>query len=76
MSETNKPIKVYKAKAITLSVWENDDDEKSLKSVTYQRSYLDKEEKWQHTTSLNFSDLPVLQTLLDEAYKDAIIKEN
>jgi hypothetical protein len=75
MDETNKPIRVYKARSITLSVWENGDEEKSLKSVSYQRSYLDKEEKWQHTTSLHLNDLPVLQALLDEAYKDLVIKE-
>ncbi|MEC8220914.1 MAG: hypothetical protein VX028_02475 [Nanoarchaeota archaeon] len=77
MEQTNKPIRVYKAKAITLSVWENEgENDKKFNSITFQRSYLDKEEQWQHTQSLHVSDLPILQVLLEEAYKDSIVKEN
>lgn len=77
MEQTNKPIRVYKAKAITLSVWENEgENDKKFNSITFQRSYLDKDELWQHTQSLHVSDLPILKVLLDEAYKDSIVKES
>lgn len=77
MEQTNKPIRVYKAKAITLSVWENEgENDKKFNSITFQRSYLDKDEQWQHTQSLHVSDLPILKVLLDEAYKDSIVKES
>ena len=75
MNENNKPIKIYKAKNITLSVWENGTEDKPLKSFSFQKSYLDNEEKWQHTNSLHLSDLPVLQVLIEEAYKENLIKE-
>ena len=39
MEQTNKPIRVYKAKAITLSVWENEgENDKKFNSITFQRS--------------------------------------
>lgn len=76
MAETNKPKKTYKAGALFLNVWENELGEEKIKSFSFQRSYKDKQDEWQHTQSLRVSDLPKLMVLLEEAYKDEVIVEN
>jgi len=73
--EINKPAKTYKAGVLSLTLWENKSSEgEILKSFTIQRSYKDKDEKWQHTTNLRTSDLPKLNLLLAEAYKEQIFQ--
>ena len=75
MVENKKnPTKVYKAGVLQLSLWENETPEGDVvRSFTIQRSYKDKDDKWQHTTNLRTSDLPKLRVLIDEAYKDLIL---
>ncbi len=74
VEKNNKPIKVYKAGGLTLSVWENlSDDGSILKSFTIQRAYKDKNDNWQHTTNLRSSDLSKLNILISEAYRDLIL---
>lgn len=76
MVENNKPTKIYKAGAISLSLWENEtQDGNTMSSFTLNRSYKDKDDKWQKTQTLRVSDLPKLKVLLDEAYKDSIFNE-
>jgi hypothetical protein len=72
MVENNKPLKSYKAGALTLSVWEN---ENGMKSVTFNRAYKDKDDNWQRTQSLRLDDLVKLRFLLDEVYRDLVISE-
>ena len=76
MVENKKnPTKVYKAGVLQLSLWENKTEEGDIvRSFTIQRSYKDKDDKWQHTTNIRSSDLPRLRVLIDEAYKDLIMK--
>ena len=74
--ENNKPVKSYKAGAISFNVWENEVGNEKFKSFTFQRSYKDKDDKWQHTQSLKVNDLPKLMALVEEAYKDCVIVEN
>lgn len=78
MVENNKPIKTYKVGVLSLSMWENESKENDggkLKSFTFQRSYKDLNEKWQHTQLLRLSDLPKLRILIEEAYKDVAFSE-
>lgn len=76
MVENNKPIKTYKGKTLSLSLWENEGEyDTTLKSFSFQKSYKDTNGEWQHTQVLMINDLPVLQLLLEEAYKDCVIKE-
>ena len=49
---------------------------RNLIQLLFRDPYLDKEERWQHTQSLHVSNLPIYQVLLEEAYKDSIVKEN
>lgn len=76
MVENNKPTKIYKAGVISLNLWENEtQDGNTMISFTLNRSYKDKDDKWQKTQNLRVSDLPKLKILLDEAYKDSIFNE-
>lgn len=72
MVENKKPLKNYKAGALSLSVWEN---EGGMKSVTFNRAYKDKSEKWQHTQNLRLDDLVKLKFLFDEAYREFVLHE-
>ena len=79
MSEQNKngsnlPVKKFKAGAVSASVWKNqitrkDGNEGTISSVSLQRAYKDKDEKWQHTGSLRIMDLPKAVLLLNKAYE-------
>jgi hypothetical protein len=75
MKEENKkkPVNSYKAGLINLNIWENETNEGKVKSITISRAYKDKEENWQHTSSLRISDLPKLMLLLNKAYEDNVI---
>lgn len=75
MVENNKPLKIYKAGAISLSLWENETKDGNFKSFTLSRAYKDKDDNWQHTQSLKVADLPKLKVLLDQAYTDHIFTE-
>ncbi len=74
MVENNKPSKVYKAGVLNLSLWENVSESGDvMKSYTIQRAYKDKEDKWQHTSTLRSVDLTKLKILLEEAYRDLVL---
>ena len=76
MVETKKPIKTFKAGLLSVSLWENElEDNKTITNFTFQRSYKDEDEKWQHTQNLRTSDLPKLKLLIEEAYKDQLLSE-
>ncbi len=70
-----KPVKTYKVGLLNLSLWENELTEGKMKSFTFQRAYTDSKGVWQHTQSLGLSDLPKLRLLIEEAYKDQVLKE-
>ena len=74
--ENNKPVKSYKSGAISLNLWENEIGNEKVKSYSFQRSYKDKDDKWQHTQTLKTVDLLKLMVLLEEAYRDNAIIEN
>jgi len=76
-SQTNtKPIKNYKVGLLNLSLWENDLPEGKIRNFTFQRAYTNAKGDWQHTSNLRLSDLPKLRVLIEEAYKDQILKES
>ena len=55
------------------SIWEQDfdrDGEKfTVRTVSFQRSYLDKEGNWQQTNSLKVNDIPKAVLVLNKAYE-------
>ena len=74
--EKNKPIKTYKVGLLSLVLWENKlEDNKKFYTFTFQRSFKDeKENVWKQTQTLNVNELPKLKILIEEAYKEFILK--
>ncbi len=73
-------IKEFKAGAISATIWENTNKVKG-KDVTFQtvaisRSYKDKEEKWQTTSSFRISDLPKVELVARKAYQYLTLEED
>jgi len=76
MSEKNKPEKKFRAGAVTATVWKNHTEEgKEYSTVSFERSYKDKNEQWQTTNSLRVNDLPRAAMVLNKAYEFLAMKE-
>ncbi|MFH1590519.1 MAG: hypothetical protein ABIC95_01190 [archaeon] len=77
--EKNQPEKRFLAGPISASVWVNkvtrDGHEGEYRSVTLQRAYKDKNDQWQHTSSLRVNDLPRASLVLDKAYEFIVLSE-
>jgi hypothetical protein len=67
-----RPEKVFKVGGCTASVFENNvngvNGGATLKSVTLQRAYKDKDGNFQHTNSFNLNDIPKAVLALEKAY--------
>lgn len=72
----NKPVKKYRYGAIQIDVWENEvktaKGTAKFSSVSYQRNYKDKDNKWASTTSLRMNDIPKLIYGMQQAYIDMV----
>ena len=79
--EGQKPEKKFKAGTISATIWKNegkserDGQNYSFYSITLDRSYTDKEGKWQKTNSLRANDLPKAILVLQKAYEFINLKE-
>ncbi len=55
------------------SIWESEytrgEEKFTVRTVSFQRSYLDKEGNWQTTNSLKVNDIPKAQLVLGKAYE-------
>ena len=51
-------------------MWENDLDDGTIKTFSFQRSYKDDKGDWHQTQSMRMVDLPRMRVLIEEAYKD------
>ena len=67
----NLPVKKFRAGAIVASVWSNQakEGEGEYKTVSFDRTYKDKDGAWQRTTSLRMNDLPKARLVLQKAYE-------
>ena len=68
------PEKKFRAGPISATIWSNhgkdqDGKETIYKTVSFERSYMDKEGNWQTTNSLRTSDLPRAVLVLNKAYE-------
>lgn len=77
-SGNNLPEKKFKAGAISATVWKNTINKKDgstakVLSVTFQRSYKDKDDKWQTTNSMRTMDLPKAALVLTKAYEYIVL---
>ena len=75
----NKPVQKFRAGGITATVWENEQDKDGKKfsfhTVNVERSYTDKDGKWQTTSSMRVNDLPRLQVVCSKAFEYLTLKE-
>lgn len=63
-----KPVHNIHYSPVRVSIWVNEGKEgKQFYSLTWQRSYMDKEGKWQHSNSLSYNHMKVAILALQEA---------
>jgi hypothetical protein len=78
-SKNAKPVAKFQAGVVQASVWENtatiDGTEKKFFTISFQRSYKDKDDKWQNTTAMRVNDLPKLALVIQEAYKTIVLDD-
>ena len=76
---TNTHEKKFRAGAISATVWLNQGQSKTgeathWRTISLQRGYKDKEDKWQNTTSMRVNDLPRAALVLQQAYEYLVSK--
>jgi hypothetical protein len=74
------PDQKFKVGSISATIWvnqgtDNEGKPTSYKTVSFERSYLDKEGNWQTTSSLRSSDLPKAILVLSKAYEHLMLKD-
>lgn len=76
----NMPEKKFRAGAVSATVWLNhgqrqSGEETEYRTISFERSYTDKDGKWQSSNSLRVNDLPKAQVVLNRAYEYLVFKE-
>ncbi len=79
--ERNLPERKFRAGAVAATVWKNHGSDKQGKAteyrtVSFERSYMDKDGKWKNTSSLRLNDLPRASVVLNKAYEYLVLKDN
>jgi hypothetical protein len=73
MPENNKPIKKFRAGAISAAIFKNEAVRDGSISVFYtiviDRVYKDKQDQWQRTNSFRFMDLANIKYVSDKAFE-------
>jgi hypothetical protein len=76
---TNKPEQKFKVGCVSAAIWSNeietDGGKKEIKSVSFERSYKDKDGNWKSTNSLNTNDLPKAMVVLGKAYEYLMLRD-
>jgi len=78
--EGNLPEKKFRAGAVSATVWLNkgqriNGEESEYRTISIERSYTDKEGKWQSSNSMRVSDLPKASVVLQKAYEFLVLNE-
>ena len=76
----NLPEKKFRAGAISATVWLNKGqkatgEDTEYRTIAIERSYTDKEGKWQSTNSMRLNDLPKAGVVLQKAYEYLVLQE-
>ena len=76
-----KPEKKFSTGAISVAIWKNQAKSKEGQdgeyyTVSLQRSYKDKNDKWQTTSSLRVNDLPKASLVINKAFEYLVLREN
>lgn len=76
----NLPEKKFRAGAVSATVWlnkgqSNNGLETEYRTISLERNYMDKEGKWQSTSSFRVNDLPKAAVVLQKAYELLVFNE-
>jgi hypothetical protein len=76
----NLPEKKFRAGAVSATVWLNHGQSTTgeaaqYRTISIERSYTDKEGKWQSTNSMRVNDLPKANVVLQKAFEYLVFKE-
>lgn len=75
-TEKQMPKTTIRAGGVKATIWENvNKDNQVYHSVVIERSYKDKEDKWQTTNSYRVQDLPKLIAILQKTFNELTLKE-
>ncbi len=74
------PEKKFRAGPVSATIWLNkshntNGDEGEYYTVSMERSYTDKEGKWQTTNSFRVNDLPKAAIVIQKAYEHIVLQE-
>lgn len=70
------PVKKFGAGAIQVAIWENEGkDEIKYNTVSIQKNYKDKNDKWKSSSSMKANDIPKAVLALQKAYEYLTLKE-
>ena len=78
-SGDNLPEKKFRAGAISATIWRNsitkkDGSSAEVKTISFQRSYKDKDtDMWKNTSSLRSMDIPKAVVVLNKAYEYLVL---
>ena len=69
-----RPEKKFRAGAVAATIWANEGkndkgETVSYKTISFNRSYMDKDGNWKTTDSLRVSDIPKAVLVLSKAYE-------
>lgn len=64
----NQPVHTIRYRNLKGTIWKNSGANGDFYSITFSRSYQDKEEKWHDVASFNFNDLPMLAKIANDCH--------
>lgn len=80
VASANQPEKKIRSGAISATVWNNEQDtpngKVAYKTVSFERSYKDKNGQWQTTNKLRGNDIPRAVLVLNKAYEHISLGED
>ncbi|MBU0472445.1 MAG: hypothetical protein KKF65_07485 [Nanoarchaeota archaeon] len=81
VSGKNFPEKKIRAVSVVATIWSNnavnkDGETVSYKTISFERTYKDKNNEWQTTNSLRMNDLPKANLVLTKAYEYLALSDN
>lgn len=76
----NLPEKKFSTGVISATIWNNEATLKNgqpanFKTISLQRRYKDKDDKWQSTSQLRLNDLPKAALVINKAYEYLVLRE-
>lgn len=76
---SNAPVSKVNVGSVTLSVWENQvgkgKDAFTSYSISIQKNYKGKDDKWQSSGSFKYSELPMVIMACQKALNDKYVRE-